>query len=199
VSNITVPVGWFKGESNLVYKTVRWSAESTNYFLDPNEEIDSLSFKSQGLPIISNSYSYGYFPTPTFAEGEGPEQVTNNDIYENAVIKKTIAPKTIPNPFDPLAFIDDMIDMGDEADTLGWIGKPEQDYQVWNILKGKLNKVHSYIENENYNHANEELNSFLTAVEDYYKGKTKNLTNEGYALMKYNGEYLIKHIRTLGK
>jgi hypothetical protein len=92
-----------------------------------------------------------------------------------------------------------LIDIGDEAESLDWIGKPGQEDQVWANLKGKLNNAQSHIENKNCNNANEELTGFLTAVEDYYDKTTQNMTSEGYALLKYNAEYLIQYLRTLVK
>ncbi|MBL1215573.1 MAG: hypothetical protein HND52_19560 [Ignavibacteriae bacterium] len=163
-------------------------------YIHPGEQSSEFVIEAvESLPVIVNSYLAGW---------NGSVSRTNTSLATlptNSFQGRTIAPKTIPNPFDPLAFIDNMIDMGDEAESLDWIGTPGIEDQVWSSLKTKLNNTYDYIDDSNYRNAEQELDSFLTAVEDYYKGRTQYMTSEGYALMNINGEYLIDYVRTFVK
>ena len=187
------PHGWISGLFSTFKKTVGWYTIDSTLCIKPNELLGGFSFTSDGLPIISNSYCRGNVPFPVVSED--PDSIVGDNIFENSVIKRTIAPKTIPIPFEPLTFIDSMIEMGNEADTLTWLGSSTEGENVWLTLKNNLENIKNLVGSENYKSAIDQIENFLSAVNEYYKNESKLITDEGYALMYYNGKYVLEYLK----
>ena len=192
---ISSPDGWRGGHYSTAKETVNWSTTDSTLRIQPGETLNGFKFSSIGVPIISNSFSRGYVYNPPAIDE--PEIVIGNNIFENCVIKRTLAPKTIPIPFEPLAFIDSMIEMGDEADALGWLGSQSGDDKIWFDLKSRLREIQKLIKLKNYSDAIFYLEDFISNVDHYHFSIAELISSEGYALLFFNGKYLLDYVKDL--
>ncbi len=172
------------------------------------------SFKSVGLPAISNSAFFGerrveYSP-PSLEDASNEV----NDAYEKiltdfekqypdkfkTIVLKTIAPGVVPADFKPLEFLNYIISMKHEAFTLGWITNKG----IEQSLDAKLSAAKKKLEQGRNDAAKNILSAFINEVEaqgcESYEGgsapcpKGKHLTPEAYALLRYNVLYLIERL-----
>lgn len=117
-----------------------------------------------------------------------------------------MGPVAPPVNFVPLDFLTYLIDLKHQAQTLGWIGGPKLVLE----LDKKLDQVKEKLAGSDIESAREKIESFIEKVEARYKetkeheiekikeqkkeGKEpeekKFVTSEGYALLKFNAEYL---------
>ncbi|MBI2619317.1 MAG: hypothetical protein HYW57_04490 [Ignavibacteriales bacterium] len=159
--------------------------------------IDSCVVISDGLPTITASYSQAKTRIWAWPAG-GPNQkdTTASDIrmkllrlevYPNAnVLRKTIGPKLPPTPFVPLSFLGTLISYKHQAFDLGWI----KNHGIATSLDQKLDNAKVQLEKGNNTSARNILEAFVNEVEALNK-QDGQITNEAYALLKFNTEYLI--------
>jgi hypothetical protein len=126
---------------------------------------------------------------------KNPDNTISNTVY--------LIIKSPPDPFVPVAFVDTLINYKHNAYDLGWIGN-----------KGKIKSLDKKLENaqKQINKGNNKtacniLNAFLNELEALYKNhhitekggnghgrSSPFITNEAYALLKYNTVYLVKQL-----
>ncbi|MEW6068695.1 MAG: hypothetical protein AB1610_10450 [Nitrospirota bacterium] len=169
--------------------------------IKPSETVSGFMFQTSfGLPGIVDYYAEGDVPLPKCPEGMAVDFIPGYDDltpYGPGIIGKTIGPTAPPTDFNPISFIDYIINIKHEAFSLGWITNKgiEQSLDV------KLDNAKKKLEDGNNTPAKNILNAFLNEIEaqscknyaDCPEGKR--LTPEAYALLKYNVEYLINNLR----
>jgi len=99
----------------------------------------------------------------------------------------TIGPKTPPDPFIPLDFIEMLIDYKIQSCDLGWI----ENQGVCRSLRATLDNVQRQLEQGRIQSAANNLQAFLNEVEAL---KDVQLSSEAYALLRFNGEYLLRKL-----
>jgi hypothetical protein len=119
-----------------------------------------------------------------------------------------------PEPFLPSLFLDTLISYVHQSHELGWINNTrdddcEEDEQAQDgIVKNldkRLTQTRDLIVKDKIGAAKNRLEKFLNKVEKLWdrqqKEEAKNkknpkviFTSEAYALLKYNGEYLLDHL-----
>lgn len=108
-------------------------------------------------------------------------------IYENSFKGVTISSTHPPNPFDPLDYIDTLLNYNALSLELGWITNQ--------ITADKYDSLFTtaktQLQQNNNNAAKTTLQTVLQKVDI---DSTNNLTSEAYALLRYNTEYLIEHL-----
>lgn len=173
--------------------------------MKPGEEQGGFSFASEGLPGIVTAYFEGEPRVFTIWKDEPPLEIEAEldkfTIFPmGAVQRKTVGPVAPPAHFIPLDFLAYLIDLKHQAADLGWIGGPK----LVEELDKKLDQVKEKLTANEIEPAVGKLKSFIEKVEAHYKeikeheiekikeGKEekKFVTSEGYALLKFNAEYL---------
>lgn len=201
-----VPKGWGAGIS--VYGTLLWGSNEKTYRIMPGHSLKGFEAVSEGLPGIR---SFEVKPAFTLVvEGF----VTKEDIEKSMAIKeqikfrgKTIGPTAPPANFVLLDFLNYLIDLKHQAQALGWIGG----LKLVEELDKKLDQVKEKLLAGNTESAQGKLKSFIEKVEVHYKETKEHeiekikekkedkkfVTSEGYALLKFNAEYLREQIGKL--
>ncbi|MBI5749595.1 MAG: hypothetical protein HZA00_10770 [Nitrospinae bacterium] len=210
------PAGWTGGkivDSN-VYD---WGCSFPD-MIKPRNSISGFRLLSSGLPNIVTFYAWGWVDPPKFPEGMAPEEpLPGEDIFENSFKGKTLGPTAPPADFKPIDFLNYIISLKHEAYKLGWIiqgkdddkGKKEDEEKgIMKSLDEKLDKAKKKLEKGDTKEAVEKLKSFIHEVEGLYKEdkdeekdkkekedhRHEHITSEGYALLKYNAQYLIEKL-----
>jgi hypothetical protein len=158
--------------------------------LKPNEEINFKLF-SNGLPGLVPYYTEGFTPPITFelldtlyAQGYTDEEIFL-DWKEESYKGITISPKVWPEDFDTSTFIDSLDSYQHRScEELGWI----TNQGICNSLRVKLRNVRRHLERDKPKQARNVLRAFINQVEAQ---RGKHITEEGYALLYFNAEYLM--------
>jgi len=214
---------WKKVFFSAAPEIVRWHAtvdRKSHHFKDligPGTSRSGFSFGSNLLPGIVIYYSEGWAPAPVFEEGEATDSIPGySDLtaYGPGVVGKTVGPTQLPNPFNSLVFLDTLLSYIDQSHSLGWINNTrdddaEQDENaedgIVKNLDKRLTQTRDLIDKGKTDAARNRLEKFLDKVEKLWarqqKEEAKNrknpkiiFTSEAYALLKYNGEYLLDHL-----
>ncbi|MCP9291949.1 FIMAH domain-containing protein [Gracilimonas sediminicola] len=165
--------------------------------LKPGESI-SISFSSEGLPAIHDFYTRGFAPPITFelldtlyAQGYTDEEIFL-DWKEESYKGITISPKEWPEDFDTSTFIDSLDSYQHRScEELGWI----TNQGICNSLQVKLRNVRRHLERDKPKQARNVLHAFINQVEAQ---RGKHITEEGYALLYFNAEYLLDKLDSGG-
>ncbi|HXG37992.1 MAG TPA: hypothetical protein VNL36_04385 [Bacteroidota bacterium] len=161
---------------------------------------EGFRIKSVGLPAIVNAYFQGNVPMTPFPDGGPPpeldRQIAKLEVFPaNRVIRKTIGPVVPPEPFISLAFLDTLVSYKHQAFALGWI----KNQGIVQSLDAKLENAQAQLQRNNKTAARNILQAFVNEVEALWKQERppyggKQITSEAYALLKFNGEYLISKL-----
>lgn len=180
--------------------------------IKPGRSLSGFSFSTSALPGIVTYYAEGDGPDPYFDEGQATDSIpgyTDLTPYGPGVVGETIGPVQSPDFSDMTAFLDTLISYKHQCVVLGWLTngldreKDEDDDKadegMVERLDRRLDKAKDALANSDSVKARLELELFMKEVEQLYhnnkeEGKRKGvpvLTGEGYALLKFNAEYLI--------
>jgi hypothetical protein len=215
VRNASVPTGWRVriGEGvQAIPRVMWWSSDSIHNVL-PGMVLGGFSFTSRGLPSIRNYYAKA-FVLPPIVDVEPDSIVGGGRFLDSRKIGKTLAPVDPPNPFIPLDFLDTLISYKHQAVTLGWLKDRREDQKdeddeekedgIVAKLDKRLGKARAELLKGDSIKARKELEKFVKKVEKLYKESDKEedknkpekvvITSEGFALLKYNAEYLIDRL-----
>jgi len=192
ISEIISPEGWLGLLSRGVNSTIVWGSDDKIFDVAIGQSLNGFSIKAQGLPAIVKFYARGYVEIPEFPFGEAPPQelVVGDDIFENSVQGKTIGPKSPPDPFDHLDFLDSLRGYIPQAGQLEWAAG--EDFTA--ELSGLLDDARSRLAAGDSAGAAASLVSFTGLVEQASRGEgppATALTSEGYALLFFNAQYLL--------
>lgn len=211
IENAVAPKGWDSASFHFM-PVWDWAATMVEpRGIERGGSREGFSFQSKGLPGVAQAYFRGYTKIIAFPEEE-PLSFEEKfkpigDFPNNTVQRKTVGPVAPPANFVPLEFLTYLIDLKHQAQTLGWIGGPKLVLE----LDKKLDEVKGKLFASEIESAVGKLTSFIEKVEAHYKetkeheiekikepekkeGKEpeekKFITSEGYALLKFNAEYL---------
>lgn len=162
--------------------------------ISPGETLRGFELFSHGLPGIRDYYLVPSFvkPRPPFSGTVIQPDVT--DIYarnyynfvENTSVKgRTIGPTAPPEKLIPLLYLFYLSDLKRQAQALGWLTGAG----FIDELDRMLREIKERIQTDNSSGAVRELNSFIVSVETSYQNGEE-ITSEGWALLKFNAEYL---------
>lgn len=122
-----------------------------------------------------------------------PEEYTENIDLTKALTKKvnwlgkTVGPKAPPKIFNASAFSDYLRTLTTEAVAQKWI----RDQGILKSLEAKLEQIAKKTAAGDYPAARNILNAFLSEVDAQ---KDKHLSSEAYALLYFNGKYLLGNL-----
>ncbi|MHB1686684.1 MAG: hypothetical protein ACYCVH_04830 [Ignavibacteriaceae bacterium] len=220
-STVTTAFGPWTGNYSWILNSYHWTPLSLNrnQMLKAREEKDGFGFLSSQLPVIKNLYAQGFAPLGDVASNERTDDAIINDVKTNSYITKTIGPGSSPSPLIPTDFLDTLISYKHQCVSLGWLtnggtqrkdkdsihrkGKDDNTEEgIVERLDRRLDKAKDALSKNDSVKARLELELFVKEVEHLYhqnkeEGKREGLpvlTSEGYALLKYNAEYLIDRL-----
>jgi hypothetical protein len=186
----------------------------------PGETLGDFIIMSKGIPGIRRCIVSPRFDVdelfPDIEDTTRTLTIAQMDSIREAVNFRgwTIGPTAPPLNFVPVIWIDTLISYKHQAVTLGWLKdkkeeqKDEDDEEkedgVVAKLDKRLEKARAELLKGDSIKARKELEKFVKKVEKLYKesdeeeGKNKPekvvITSEGFALLKYNAEYLIDRL-----
>lgn len=183
------------------YETVRipdkprawqWFADY-GHGITPGDSLSIVSFESVSLPGIVNCYGQGQRKIRLTFPSELPEELSEalyplEYFYGNSVSGKTVGPVGFPEPFEPVAFTEYIVNLTEESRSLGWI----EDRGVADGFKGRLTAVGEGVARGETAQAKDLLKGLLTEVESE---KGKSLLSEAYALLRFNIQYLLDNLK----
>jgi len=184
-------------------------------FIDPGQ-MDSTNFtyRTWALPMICSYYVRGHNGNNPMGSGG---LAWYNDVLTNSAHGFTVGAADPPKPFVPLSFLDTLVSYKHQCVSLGWlIDRPQHekdeddesvDEGIVERLDRRLSKAREGLLKGDSSKARKELEKFLDKVEKLYKesqnhgqkGEKMLLSSEGYALLRYNAEYLKEHLNVEGE
>jgi hypothetical protein len=158
----------------------------------PDSAQGGFNFKSKGLPSIVSCYFMGGISGNFALTEDAPLEVLEFiDAHEkfpaNTVKCMNIGPKDPPNPFTSSVFLDTLIAYDRQCLELGWIKSQISASKYENYFE----TIKDQLQQNNLSAARFSLQNVLRDVESD-SGTT--LTNEAYALLRYNTEYLLNQL-----
>ncbi|MEX1136002.1 MAG: hypothetical protein WEB89_03820 [Balneolales bacterium] len=189
----TLPQYWL-GLLDSRIQTIVFSGDVRND-IKPGESQDSIIITSKGLPGIREFNAEPYINVDEFYPSEF--EVNNLDSLIQVIEKdrrvasysgQTVGPIAPPAIFVSLDFLETLIVYKTQSCDLGWI----ENQGICRSLQANLDNVKRQLEQGNTQTAANNLLAFLNEVETI---KDQHLSSEAYALLKYNGEYLLDKLR----
>ena len=203
-------LGWISGSSTYVGGRVFViNPLDLHNLIKPGESRSGFKTISPVLPSIVNCYIQGYVPA-TIGSTEDERQ----NILHNSVVTKTLGTRDTSVSMSMTEWVDTLLSYIDQSHSLGWINNTrdddaEQDENaedgIVKNLDKRLTQTRDLIDKGKTDAARNRLEKFLDKVEKLWarqqKEEAKNrknpkiiFTSEAYALLKYNGEYLLDHL-----
>jgi len=198
ITSQTGPQGW---ESSCLNEKGRlmvfWGSPGDSDIV-PGGSSGKFSIRAKSVPGIVQYYAEGYAPLP---QGEADSIPSYDDLtpYGPGIVGKTVGPVLPPDPFIAASFLDTLASYKHQAAALCWVG---QDVFL-NQLDEKLDQARDQLAKGHTKQAIDKVQEFLKKIEHEAKKTEKDqdkkndkkwVTSEGYALLKFNAEYLIEKL-----
>ncbi|MBM3301250.1 MAG: hypothetical protein FJY85_15015 [Deltaproteobacteria bacterium] len=170
--------------------------------LKPGESKEGFFLETGVLPGVTEFYAEGYAPPPNFPEGMAEDSIPGYDDltpYGPGVVGKTVGPVLPPDPFVAADFLDTLASYKHQAAALRWVGQEG----FLNQLDEKLDQARDQLAKGHTKQARDKVEEFVKKLEHEAKKTEKDqdkkndkkwVTSEGYALLKFNAEYLIEKL-----
>ena len=164
-----------------------WGAREKD-FIKPGKSQDGFSLLSYGIPAILDVLVKPYINLDLLSN-EYEENLEKTVALRNKVkwMGKTIGPKAPPKVFNAKTSIQSLIDLESQSLTLEWI----KDSGISKSFEAKLESAAKKIESGDKKAAKNILKAYLSEVETQ---QGKHLTTEAYAVLYYNGKYILDHL-----
>ena len=152
-------------------------------------EQDSFIVRTSGLPVISHYYAQAFLTMiePKLSDTATLQEDVFNNIFSNSYVGTTVGPADPPYPTSPLAFVDSLIGYTNQSRSLGWI----KDQATGNKYLGYFSSALTHLQSNDIGGARSILQSILISANS---DSASNLTNEAYALIEYNTQYLLAQL-----
>lgn len=192
LTQLKAPRGWdrsFGVVRERDYSEINWGTPG-DFDILPGDSLRGFSFLSESIPGIVTYYVEGYAPAPSFEPGFAPDSIPGYDDltpFGPGVVGQTVGPTLPPSPFIAINLLETLISYKHQALEFGWIDNE----RIANSLDAKLNNVKKQLERGKSKTAKNALKAFLNEVEAQ---KFKHLSSEAYALLKFNGEFLLSKL-----
>lgn len=192
--NIELNVKYPMGEVTYYNFTLFRIKEETSISTKPgnqNEHPYELEGLENSLPGIVGCFvdlivDGGLFEPYSPLTSEDPKMAIDTFLDDNPTCfqytSNTIGPVPVPSPLDKLKFIDQIIAYNTQAITEGW----NDNQTVINFTQTGMADI------KNNPNSKDKITAFLSSLESYFKAKQ--IQPEGYVLLKYNLEYLLKQM-----
>jgi hypothetical protein len=197
---INAPEGWFpalgtsSGDSppGLAF----WGALSKASTMGPGQTVDGYRLTSYGLPAIRAVQvrpliDWDNLPDEFYENLEKSRALGDSLLFRTS----SVGPKAPPQNFVPLEFLNYLIALVHDSRQLGWI----KDDGLQQSLLAKLTTAKRKLEASDTASAKNVLGAFLNEVQgascpDFSCPGNKPLTSEAYALLFFNGQFLVDRL-----
>lgn len=162
--------------------------------IPPGETVSGFELYSRGLPGIRDYYLVPSHikPKPLRDRSVAPPDADGvyarnyyNFVESISVKGRTVGPTAPPEKVIPLDYLLYLSDLKRQAQALGWLTGAG----FIDELDRMFREIKERIQTDNSAGAVRELNSFIASVETSYQNGEE-ITSEGWALLKFNAEYL---------
>jgi len=183
-NSILKPKNW-AFNPHLRFRLVSWDIQHfleqhREALLEPGELLDTLSFRSDGLPRVARFFALG---------NNGRLDNKINNLINNSFSGLTLGPWLPDSTLSLESFTDTLETFRFRScEELGWAN----DTTVCGQLENQLSQVKTALQNQDSIQAANVLAEFIALVE---QEKETSLTSEGYALLFFNSEYLAERLR----
>ncbi len=199
---MTGPTGWIFGlgitpEATQGYAS--WGSRDEPFRLSPGQVLTGFGLTSYGLPGVREARL-----KPAIDYDDLPDEYADPDKVAELVRSlffrtKTVAPKAPPANFVPLEFLNYLIALLHDSRQQGWV-KVDGIHQS---LLAKLLAAKRHLEAGRTEPARNEVQAFVNEVsgascQDFSCPGNKPLTSEAYALLFFNGQYLVERLPAPG-
>ncbi|MEX1061770.1 MAG: hypothetical protein WEC39_01510 [Patescibacteria group bacterium] len=140
-----------------------------------------------GRPTVLN-FHFVLAPLPEVQDLRDSLRTQVEGADHRGVLVKTIGPKAIPENTTNTELADTLSSYVTQSCDLGWI----ENQGICRSLQANLDNVKRQLEQGNTQTAANNLQAFLNEVGAI---KDRHLSSEAYALLKYNGEYLLNRLK----
>jgi hypothetical protein len=204
--NMNLPSPWYYRESRelpyirVVHKILQRPNREEGEPIQFESDLsigDSLRFSlmSNHLPTIIDSYFKGRPKVINFSFAVPPpveveilrDSITTKVANRRGVQLKTIGPRALPDNISNTALTDTLQSYLSFSCDTTWIENPG----ICRSLEAKLENVRRQLERGNTNPARGSLQAFLNEVDAQ---KDKQLSSEAWALLWFNGQYLLERL-----
>lgn len=164
-----------------------WGTSSTR-LLKPGNTVTGFALTAYAPPgvrevLVTVDVDYDQLPDEYSENIEKTKELTKSINW----LGKTIGPKAPPKVFNATSFSEYLRTLTTQAVVQNWV----RDQGFLKSLEAKLDQITKKITASDYATARNVLNAFLSEV-DAQKGK--HLSLEGYALLYFNGKYLLSNL-----
>ena len=188
------PPGWTSGIT--IRGTAGWGSSDDASMIQPGESLSGLEITSRGLPGI-RPISVEPFFRQTPVDEATPENTERIKAIEAAIVVTlaTVGPTAPPRDFVPIEFLNYLITLVHDSRQAGWI----REDGVRQSLLAKLLNAKRKLEAGDTKVTKNVLNAFLnevraTSCQDFTCPGNKPLTSEAYALLFFNGQFLLERL-----
>jgi hypothetical protein len=191
-----------------------------SYAIPPGQEVGGFEIMSKGLPAIRRCISSPFFDVVALFPDPNDTSVNYYVPPVDSVRKTvrwygwTVGPMAPPEEFSATAWLDSLLSYVHQSHELGWINNTRDDDAeaderaedgIVKNLDKRLMQTRDLIVKDKIGAAKGRLTMFLNKVERLWDRQQKEdkrnrrnpkiiFTSEAYALLKYNGEYLLDHL-----
>lgn len=185
---------WFSGmyPRLSVYDWAHTGGEEVG--IQPSENQKGFFFQSLGLPAIVKGYASSVTGVFFSEEQEREELPYEVDVVVDSLKRitehvtfQTIGPKVLPENISNTALVDTLQSYLSFSCDTTWI----KNQGICRSLETKLENVDRQLQRENTSPARGSLQAFLNEVEAL---REKQLSSEAYALLWFNGQYLLERL-----
>jgi hypothetical protein len=196
-----IPVGLFSppdwGSGLGTNGTAGWGSSDAPFRIHPGQSLTGFVLMSRGVPGIRSIIVHPKFKQTPVPDATATDVERIRTIEKAiAVTLKTVSPTAPPKEFVALDFLNYLITLVYDSRNLGWIKVDG----VKQSLLAKLLTAKRKLEGKDTSEAQNLLNAFLNEVRavscpEFTCPGNKPLTSEAYALLFFNGQYLLARLR----
>jgi len=196
---ITGPDNWVYGlgfdDRNPPRAFTGWGSLDEPFRILPGHSLEGFQLTSPGLPgvrttTVQSGIDYDNLPEEYSDEAKARE-LRDGLIF----VTVSVGPKAPPQDFVPIEFLNYLISLLHQSRQIGWVTRDGAQQS----LLAKLVEAKRKLEEGNGKVAKNLLNAFLNEVragscQQFTCPANKPLTSEAYALLFFNGQYLVERL-----
>ncbi len=180
-------------------KVVTWIIATDSAMVQAGSSMDGFKLSLKSLPGIKSFYAQGYTPS-SIPQGEfdGEEYLAKielQDLFNNSYSGLTVAPDAIPDAADATVLINRLVGLSQQATKLQWLSKTFSTNEVEKYLK----KSKDALSSKNDAVSRSSLEQLRTALDGEKAKGSKNLTDNGYYLLKPNVDFILSKLSAHAK
>jgi hypothetical protein len=193
VSVNAAPAKWIGDLTN--WLAVKWFT-SRSFAIQPNHSMSGFELQSKGLPSIRNALIEPFFDIDQFPSADDLNSEWAADSLLNAIDslkrasscqRKTVGPMAPEATFRPIVLLDSLNSYVTQSHNLGWITTQSAASKYLD----RFYKARSQLKSANLTGA---LTTLQAVLDQVHQDSSSTLTNEAYALIRFNTDYLIKNL-----